>query len=66
MWLQVIVTLLVVTNALDNARVMAVGFLAIATVMLMISADKFLNIDNLTSGTFRTDSRVRSSSSTLL
>lgn len=62
LWLEftvlVLVTLVVATNVLDNARVMAVGFLAVATVLLMISADKFLNIDDLTSGSFRKGSRV--------
>lgn len=46
------------SKALSNARSMAVGFLAVATVMLMISADKFLNMIDLTSGSLRIGARV--------
>lgn len=49
-WLQILVTLVLASKALHNARSMAVGFLAIATVMLMISADKFLNLMDIAYG----------------
>ena len=42
--MQVVVTLVLATNAVSNARAALIGWLAAATVLLMISGNNFDNL----------------------
>lgn len=50
LFMQILVTVVLATKALAGARAMLVSFLAVSTVLLMISGDKLLNVRDIARG----------------
>lgn len=62
LWSQILATVVLAAKILLNARSMMLSILAIATMLLMISADNFLTSLDIALGSFLDASRVRATS----